>query len=131
MNEKLIKYWIESSDRDFNVVQVLYNNQEYMHSLFFGHLVIEKLLKAMFSKVNKDNPHSPKIHDLLVLANKCNLELDHNKKIMLDTINSFNIEARYDDYKDEFRKRCTKEFTTKQIANIKELREWIKKLIAQ
>jgi len=54
------------------------------------------------------------------------LEFDDNKKIILDTISRFNINARYDDYKANFYKLCTKEFTEKWITQIKEIRQWIK-----
>jgi len=45
---------------------------------------------------------------------------------MRDVITTFNINARYEDYKLEFYRRCTKEFTETWINNIKELRQWIK-----
>jgi hypothetical protein len=36
------------------------------------------------------------------------------------------IRARYDDYKMEFYKKCSKDFTEKWIEIIKELRAWLK-----
>lgn len=41
----------------------------------------------------------------------------------------FNIRARYEDYKQEFYKTCTKEFSEKYFNQIEELREWIKKKV--
>jgi len=43
--------------------------------------------------------------------------------------NSFNISARYEDYKNEFYKRCTEEYTLEQIKNIEEIREWLKEIL--
>jgi HEPN domain-containing protein len=91
--------------------------------------MIEKLLKAYFVKVNADYP--PHIHNLLRLAEKAGLELTEEKKEQLVTITAFNINARYDDYKSSFKNQCTPEFTTAWIDKLKELRPWIKALIAQ
>ena len=44
---------------------------------------------------------------------------------MLDVITTFNIEARYPDYKREFYKRCTKEFASEYNDKIRNLRLWL------
>ena len=103
----LMNYWIESSDRDYESMKKNFETEQYTWALFIGHLTIEKLLKAIYAKVNQDNPYPPKIHNLNILAKKCNLELDDRKTKILVTCNSFNISARYEDYKNEFqRKNC-------------------------
>lgn len=122
----LIEYWINSSDRDYESMLKNYEVKQYTWSLFIGHLTLEKLLKAIYAKMNIDNPYPPKIHNLNILAQKCNIELDERKEKILLTCNSFNITARYEDYKDEFYERCTPEYTKEQIDNIKEVREWLK-----
>lgn len=128
-NVDLMNYWIESSDRDYESMKKIFETGQYTWSLFIGHLMIEKLLKAIYAKVNKDNPYPPKIHNLNILAERCNLELDERKVKILMTCNSFNISARYEDYKNEFYKRCTKEYTSEQIKNIEEVRKWLKKIL--
>lgn len=125
-NIELMKFWTESSDEDYNVMNVLFNNKKNSYCLFFGHLVIEKLLKALYAKKNKGAPHAPRSHDLLYLAEKIELELSEKQKILLDTISDFNMNARYDDYKREFYAKCTEAYTSKQIKNIEEVREWLK-----
>lgn len=104
-----------------------YEVNQYTWALFIGHLVLEKLLKGIYAKVNKDNPYPPKIHNLNIIAEKCGLKLSEKQTKILFTCNSFNISARYEDYKNEFYKKCTKEYTKEQINNIKEMREWLKK----
>lgn len=103
----------------------LFEKGDYTWSLFIGHLVIEKLLKALYVQKYFDSP--PFIHDLFRLAEKCNLELNEDQKDILDAITTFNIRARYDDYKMEFYYKCTKEFAEKWIDQIKEFRKWLKK----
>ncbi len=125
--EKIIQYWVDSSNEDFKTMKVLYESNRYAWSLFFGHLVIEKLLKAYFVQQNGDYP--PYIHNLLRLAELSGLMVTDDQKIGLATITAFNINARYDDYKKSFQKKCTPEFTNHWIEKIKDLRSWIKELI--
>ena len=73
------------------------------------------------------NDFPPLIHDLRRICEKANIELDENQKIILDSISRFNINARYDDYKQVFYKLCTDSFTNEWIEKIKELRLCIKK----
>lgn len=128
-NIDLMNYWIESSDEDYNVMNVLYQSKKNSYCLFFGHLVIEKLLKALYAKENKSAPHAPRSHDLLHLAGKINLKLTERQEDLLDTITGFNMSARYDDYKKEFYRKCTDEYTQEQIRNIQEVRLWLKNLL--
>ena len=128
-NIDLMNYWIESSDRDYESMKKNFETKQYTWALFIGHLTIEKLLKALYAKVNKNNPYPPKIHNLVILAKKCNIELDDKKTTILITCNSFNISARYEDYKDEFYKKCTEEYTYEQIKNIEEVRTWLKEML--
>ena len=125
--EFVFKHWIESSDEDFKTMINLYSSKDYSWSLFVGHLVIEKILKALY--VNLLGKHPPYTHDLLRLAKKAGLDLSKEYEEMLDRITSFNINTRYEDYKKEFRKLCTKQFTGKWIDNIMELRKWLTNLL--
>lgn len=127
--DKLIKYWIDGSDDDYETMIAMFDSKRFSWSLFIGHLMIEKLLKAYYVKVKSDYP--PFIHNLLRLAEKSDLKLTDDKKEQLVTITAFNINARYDDYKMSFKKQCTPEFTTEWIDKLKELRQWIKTLISQ
>ncbi len=49
--------------------------------------------------------------------------------MILDSITRFNIKARYDDYKQNFYKLCTDEFTKEWIEKIKDCRLWIKSML--
>ena len=127
--DKLIKHWIDGSDDDFETMMAMFDSKRYSWSLFVGHLMIEKLLKAHYVKVKSDYP--PLIHNLLRLAEKADLKLQDDRKEQLVTITAFNINARYDDYKMSFRKQCTPDFTAEWIKKLKFLRLWIKTLISQ
>jgi HEPN domain-containing protein len=125
--EKIVGHWIETSDCDFNAMLVLYNSQSYHWALFMGHITIEKLLKAYF--VKKKGTHAPLTHNLYRLAELSDMELNEEQSDWLYRITTFNINARYDDYKKEFYKICTKEFTEEWISKIKILQQWIKQML--
>lgn len=128
-NIELSNYWLESSEEDYDTMKVLYHSGKYTWSLFVGHLVIEKLLKAIYAKKNKNAPHAPKVHDLLYLTERAELDLTESQEKLLSIITRFNINARYDDYNKEFQNKCTDEYTSEQIQNIEEVRTWLKNLL--
>jgi HEPN domain-containing protein len=125
--EELVNYWIELSDDNYKSMINMFNAKEYMWSLFVGRLAVEKLLKAYYVRVKEKKV--PYIHDLYKLALECGVELSEDQKDALQYITLFNIQARYEDYKRDFYKKCTKEFTIKNIERIEELRKWLKEKI--
>jgi len=125
--DKLIEFWLDSSEKDFKTMQDLYKTKNNHWALFMGHLVIEKLSKALFVKNREDHP--PLIHDLRRILEKAGVEIDDNKKVILDTVTRFNIKARYDDYKQKFYKLCTDSFTKEWIDKIKDTRLWIESML--
>lgn len=107
--KKVIQYWLEGSDEDFKTMSILYDTKRYTWSLFIGHLMIEKLLKAYYVREKEEYP--PYTHNLLRLAELSGLSVSEDRKIDLATITAFNINARYDDFKKSFQRKCTSEFT--------------------
>ncbi len=122
--EKIIDHWTSTSDKDFETMVNLYNSKDYHWSLFIGHIVIERLIKAII--VQKTNKHAPFTHDLRRLAKLSQIEFENEHISWLDTITTFNLNARYDSYKQAFYKKCTPDYTTIWISNIKKIRLWIK-----
>ena len=125
--EKHVKYWIESAEHDFDVVESLFENGKYDWCLFIAHLVLEKLLKGCYAKNKNDFP--PRTHDLVKIAFIAGVELDDETLEFLDKVNTFNISARYPDEKLKFYKLCTKEFTSHNLTRIKDIRKWLLKKI--
>lgn len=95
-----------------------------MWSLFMGHLVIEKLLKAYYVSVKDEN--YPLIHNLLRISEKSGLSLNEEQQDFFSTVTGFNISARYDDFKQSFYRKCTKEYTSIWIEKITNKRIWIR-----
>ncbi|CAN2040177.1 DNA-binding protein [Candidatus Magnetomoraceae bacterium gMMP-15] len=125
--EKIMNHWIETSDDDLKTMNTLFQSKSYNWALFVGHISVEKILKALYVKIHKKHP--PLIHNLYRLAELCDIKLTDQYSDWLDTITTFNINARYDDYKKEFYNLCTHEYTELWIVRIKELHEWIKKML--
>jgi HEPN domain-containing protein len=121
--DALIDYWISSSNQNFQTMENLLETKDYNWSLFIGHLVIEKLLKAIYIK--KLQKHAIFTHDLLRLADKIGLKLTNEQMDWLDEISTYNLNARYDNYKQDFQKMCTKDFTFERINRIKILQIWL------
>lgn len=125
--EEQISYWTETAEEDLKSVDSIFNSGNYMWSLFIGHLVIEKILKAHFVAFNKTTP--PKIHNLVKLSENLNLQLDEEKIEFLENLNNFQLDTRYPDYKRTIYKLCTKEFTELKLTKIKEIYSWLKSLL--
>ena len=121
--EDIVKYWIESSDSDFQVMESLFENEHYVWSLFLGHLVVEKLLKAYHVR-NVDADY-PRIHNLLEIAHKASLELSDEQKLVMSELSTFNLRARYPDYKNRFQRKATREFAESHISKVKDFRQWL------
>ncbi|NOG96448.1 MAG: HEPN domain-containing protein [Ignavibacteriae bacterium] len=57
------------------------------------------------------------------------LQLEEKHLLFLDEVNDFNLEVRYPDYKNEFYKICTKDFTENYFNKVKEFYQWLKSQI--
>ena len=125
--EKVVKHWIDTSEEDYKTMKDLFNSESFGWALFLGHISTEKLLKAYYVKRYKK--HAPLTHNLYRLAEQIELELTDEYADWLDEITSFNLHARYDDYKREFYTLCTPEFTLEWIDKIEKIRIWIKEML--
>lgn len=125
--EELVKYWIDSAKEDFNVMGSLFKNKHYPYALYFGHLVLEKILKGYYVKTT--GKQSPYTHNLSYIAQESKLKLDKKQIVLLEDVTVFNIEARYPKRKFEFYKLCTKEYTEGYLSKIKEFYKWILKKV--
>ena len=121
--QEKIDYWLKSAEYDWTVAWHLFEKGDYVYSLFFGHLTIEKILKSIF--VSKFDEPPPFTHRLTYLAEKTALILSPEKYELLEIITDFNLESRYPDEKFSFYKRCTKEFVEENMKKIEGIREWM------
>jgi HEPN domain-containing protein len=121
------RYWIDEGEEAFTILQHLFERGDYSYALFFGHLAVEKLLKAAYVLQKKE--HAPPIHNLSRLARMTGISLSPERREQLAMITSFNIEARYPDLKRSFRNKCTREFATEQIKGIQDVMKWLREIM--
>jgi HEPN domain-containing protein len=126
--EDHIQYWLDSAAHDWDTAENLFTSGKYDWCLFIGHLVLEKILKAIFVQDN-DNTLPPKTHNLVKLAEKTHVGLTEDQKIFLDEVNDFNLDVRYPHFKNEFHKKCTKAFTERYFKQIEDTAKWLKSQI--
>jgi len=90
---KQIAYWREGADEDWMVAWELLEKRRIRHALFFGHLTLEKILKAHVCRVTGEL--APPIHNLVRLAERAAIKLSCEQLDLLADVNEFNIEGRY------------------------------------
>ena len=124
-SDKTIAYWAESSAYDLETGATLLRSKKYPYALFFGHLAIEKMLKALV--VKHTGAHAPYSHSLVMLAKKTGFEIPDEMFDQLAEFMEFHTEARYPDVKMDFYQKCTREFAAEKYKEIKKVYKWLRK----
>ncbi len=119
-----VSFWKDEARRALVVAEDLLRLKRYLEALFFGHLALEKLLKARIIKVTKKEPIYS--HDLLILAKYAKLRLSEKEIDFLARVNVYNIRARYQDYKMSLYKQADRKFTAQELSGIKQFFNKIK-----
>ena len=114
--KKVIEYWRKTAEHDYEVMLYLFKGKKYPESLFFGHIVLEKILKGLVARETKKQ--APYIHDLIRLREIARLELSQDEIKFLNKVNDFNIRARYPEYKLRFYKQCDRKYAKNYLDEI-------------
>ena len=107
--KQIIRNWILKAKKDIQTAKDLFRLGHYNWCLFIWHLALEKVLKAKLIAGDLPVMYT---HDLTRLARKANIALSDKQIRELNEITTFNIEARYDDYKLSFYQKATKKYAT-------------------
>lgn len=121
-----INHWKNSAARDWKASNHLFQSKDFVHSLFFAHLVLEKLSKAHWVKNHTSN-HPPRIHNLVYIIDSANVALTEEQLIFLEKMNTFQLEGRYPDYQKKIYRMCNKSFTETYLKQANSLRLWLQK----
>ena len=122
--QKLVDHWVNSAEDDIKTVEALWESRRYHHCLFFCHLVVEKALKALV--VRRTGEQALPVHNLIRLARDAGVKIPPEKEVDLEEINTFNVRARYQDYKLRFYKKATLEYTERWKRRSLEMFQWLK-----
>lgn len=107
---KLLKYWTESQELDWKMHKSLLKSKHYGPSLFYLHLSMEKLIKAIIVRDTRDQ--APFNHNLVFLVGRTKLKLSEETINDLVKISEFNMNARYPKDIRAFYKTATRGFAT-------------------
>ena len=116
-----IDYWRTTADSDWIASEVLFEKGQYLQSLFFAHLVLEKLLKAHWVQDNLTYT-PPRIHNLEFLVEQTELVLTIDEELILNKMGVFQMQTRYPDYQFKINKLCTHWYTQTLLENVEQLR---------
>lgn len=108
---EVAKYWLKSSREKRKTMKSLYAARRYADCLFFGHLILEKVLKALV--VLETHENAPFTHNLSQLSELAGLTVNQQVAGLLAEVNEFNIATRYPDDRLEFYRTCDKRYVDK------------------
>ena len=121
--EKTIKYWLDGAAYDLETGRSLLESKRFPYALFFGHLSLEKVLKALVVKATQQ--HALYTHSLTLLASKTNLEIPESILDQLAEFTQFHLESRYPDDKKEFYEKCTEVFADRKFKEMEDVYQWL------
>ena len=122
-----VEYWIELAQYDLDTAKAMLKSKRYLYVGFLCNQVIEKILKAYFVKIKKEQP--PYTHKLIRLAEESNLYklMSEEQKNFMFIVTPLNVEARYPTQKQDILKSLNKEKCKKIINQTEDMMIWIKK----
>jgi HEPN domain-containing protein len=120
---KTIKYWLDGAQYDLETARSLLQTKRFPYALFFAHLALEKVLKALVVKNTQE--HAPYTHSLPFLASKLGIEIPEQTLDRFAEYMEFHLEARYPDEKKDFYKKCTEEFSVGKFKEMEEIYQWL------
>jgi HEPN domain-containing protein len=124
-----VSYWKTGSTYDLETAKALFEKERYPYCLYFCHLALEKLLKALW--VLLKNEHPPKVHNLAFLAEKLPMQLDETILDFFAELNEFNLEARYPDLKRSLYTRADQEYTVHYLEKTRETMDWLTRKLSE
>ena len=123
--QKAVRYWADSAAYDLEVADSLFEKGKFHYSLFFGHLALEKILKAIY--VRSQKAHAPITHSLPYLAKRSGMDLDQARMQHLAEFMQFYVEGRYPKNMEDILKKYDRKFTAEQLTRIREMFQWLQK----
>ncbi len=124
---KVVQYWLTTAADDWVAAEHLFQSGDYPHALFFAHLYLEKLLKALI--VRSTGEHAPISHHLRYLAEKGGLQLSAEQEALLIRVTEYAVRTRYPDMALQFKRQCTREFCAAEMRQIREFGQWVEQML--
>ena len=93
--QRQIDYWRQGSQEDMEAADALLEHRKIRQALFFGHLSLEKILKAHVTGTT--GSVAPRTHDLLRLADLAGVTLADAERAIVARLQRYCQEGRYPD----------------------------------
>jgi HEPN domain-containing protein len=119
---KVVAHWRIGAREDWDVATDLVARGRPRHGLFFGHLALDKALKARVSEIT--GQLAPRLHDLLRLAEAAGLGLEAGRRDTLARMSAYALAGRYPD---SVGASLAAEDAQARLAEAKEVFEWLMK----
>jgi len=117
-----IAYWMNAAEQNWQEVGSMFTAGTYVPCLFWAHLTIEKLAKALWVQDNpSDTP--PFTHNIARLLADTSLVLTLGQATFVQQLNTFQLEGRYESYTANLRQQATKAFTQTVLQDVTDLRQ--------
>ena len=121
---KQILYWETGAEEELLNAKIMIENRRFLTTLFFCHLCLEKILKALV--VKKTEQHPPRTHILSSLADTAEIILTENQEQFIAEIQTFQLEGRYpENFPSEPDPISTKAYFEETIV----LHKWLKAML--
>lgn len=129
--EEKINYWLDIAEYDLQTAEAMLDTKRYLYVGFMCHQAVEKILKAYYWKIVKEEP--PYIHNLSILSKKTGLffQFTEEQKNILDYLEPLNIRGRYPRDKSELLAFLSEEKSKQIILQTREVYRWIHRLLIQ
>ncbi len=124
--EEYINSLIAEAEQDFGASGALSSAGYYAHSLFFVHLVLEKLCKALWIKSNESTDY-PCTHNLIKLLKEANAQLTNQQVEFYSDMNLFQAKGRYPDTMHAIESTITADIFNEYYGKLKTEIEWLTK----
>lgn len=128
--QERVKYWLGIADYDLETAEAMYATRRWLYVAFMCHQVIEKTLKAYWCATQESDP--PYIHSHKRLADGCGLYIlmSNQQKDFLNTVSTYNIEARYPEAKDSLASKLDMNTCRYLIDETETIQKWIKQQLS-
>jgi HEPN domain-containing protein len=117
-----VAHWMNAADQNWQEVGGMFNAGTYVPCLFWAHLTIEKLAKALWVQDNAGNT-PPFTHNIARLLADTTLVLTPAQATFVQQLNTFQLEGRYESYTANLRQQATQAFTQAVLHDVTALRQ--------
>lgn len=119
--------WMKQADYDIDTAEQMLSAGRYLYVVFFCHLAIEKMLKAVVTERTAQPP--PRTHNLILLAQIAQLSIPEEHAEFIGKIGDASIVTRYPQDLSRALAEYTEPMARTYLKRSKEVLQWIREQI--